>query len=369
MLLSDLPLVQSYHPTTFLERGVAVPFTTPILGGTRARPGEHEGLDLVVPNPSGGRGVYVMNWSAITELCRPTLHDKILSDRIGALTRVTPSAIRLVARQVAAEGLAGEAAMEAARRAIQGDQGNQLVTNYQLLVMLVEQVGLVKQNVRAPGAPDMETRARMTVAHVGRMLDRGTTWVATSLECIADCLTQVGINPSRTDAKVPQLMTLLRQTRDQVMEWTGSHIEEDQALYARMVAAVADLTLALATTTVAHVHALTVDLVTMLRQWAADPDKIRRIAARPEWLLDGWEKICMVWAAAKDDAERRAALAEVADLVPIVPKEAKEWCGIAIDVDTPINLRKLVRLNEDWRTGATVFSLIARNEHIRAVTC
>jgi len=367
--LPDLPLVQSYHPTTFLERGVAVPFTTPLLGGTRARPGDHEGLDLIVPNPSGGRGVYVMNWSAISELCRPTLHDKLLSDRIGALISVTPAAIRLVARQIAAEGLAGEEAMEAAKRSIQGDHGSQLVTNYQLLVMLVEQVGLVKQTINTPGALDMESRARMTVAHVARILGKTAPWVATALEGIADCLTQVGISSSSTDSKVSQLMILLRQTRDQIADWSGSQLEEEQELYARMVAAVADLTLALATTTVTRVHALTGDLVTMLREWAADSDQITRIAARPEWLLDGWEKICMVWAAAKDDAERRAALAEVADLVPIVPKEAKEWCEIAIDIDTPIRLRKLVRLNEDWRTGATVFSLIARNEQIRAVTC
>ena len=32
--------LQPYHPTTFLERGVAVLFTTPMLAGTRARPME-----------------------------------------------------------------------------------------------------------------------------------------------------------------------------------------------------------------------------------------------------------------------------------------------------------------------------------------
>src|ERR1700712_5461419 len=54
--------MRPYHPTTFLERGVAVPFTTPMLAGTRARPAEKQGLELVIPNPSGGRGVYIMAW-------------------------------------------------------------------------------------------------------------------------------------------------------------------------------------------------------------------------------------------------------------------------------------------------------------------
>jgi hypothetical protein len=54
-----LPLAQSYDPATFLERGAVVPFTTPLLSGTRARKAERGGAELLVPNPSGSskRGV------------------------------------------------------------------------------------------------------------------------------------------------------------------------------------------------------------------------------------------------------------------------------------------------------------------------
>lgn len=369
MQAPNLPLVQAYHPTTFLERGVAVPFTTPLLGGTRARPGEREGLDLVVPNPSGGRGVYVMNWSGITELCCPTLHDKLLSARIGALDNVTPANIRRIAREIAAEGLAGEAARQAAVKSIQGEQGNRLVTNYRLLVMLVEQVGTTKQQVAGDNSLDMEPRARLTVAHVARLLDKTSPWVAAALESIAACLDQTGLNPGIHDARIPQLMTMLRRTRAEVMHWAETQTEEANGQYARMVAALADLTLVLADRTIARTHAMAADLVTMLREWAIDQDQIMRIAARPEWLLDGWEKICLVWASAKDDAERRAALTELAELIPILPKEAGEWCEINTDIDMSPYFRRTVQLNEDWRTGTTVFKLIARNEQIRAMTC
>lgn len=109
-----LPLVQSYHPTTFLDRGVAVPFTTPLLAGTRARPAERGGTELVVPNPSGGRGVYILPWGDLRALCNPTVHDRRLNERAAALPAIAPSSIRDVARQVAAEGLAGPAARQAA---------------------------------------------------------------------------------------------------------------------------------------------------------------------------------------------------------------------------------------------------------------
>ena len=106
LLEAELPPIRPYHPTTFLERGVAVPFTTPRLGGTRARPAKKHLVELVVPNLSGGRGVYVMPWTSLTALCRPTLHDKVFSQRIASITNVTPATIRRVARQIAAEGLA-----------------------------------------------------------------------------------------------------------------------------------------------------------------------------------------------------------------------------------------------------------------------
>ena len=166
-----LPPVQPYHPTTFLERGVLIPFTTPLLGGTRARPGDKHGLELVIPNPSGGQGVYIMDWTSIPALCRPTLHDRALNDRVAAVHSIAPSTIRRVAREVAAEGLAGEEAMQAALAATDTDRGDRTITNYLLLMALIEQVGLFAG--AAPGVPDIETRARLTVARIAPRLGRG----------------------------------------------------------------------------------------------------------------------------------------------------------------------------------------------------
>jgi hypothetical protein len=38
-------------------------------------------------------------------------------------------------------------------------------------------------------------------------------------------------------------------------------------------------------------------------------------------------------------------------------------------MDHAFRFRRLVSLNEDWRTGSIVFQLIARNEHLRAIAC
>src|SRR4051794_14613092 len=105
-----------YHPTTFLERGVLVPFTTPTLAAARARTSERSGLELIVANPAGGRGFYVMPWSGVQDFCRPTLHDRQIQERAAALSCVTPGSIRQICRDVAGEGDAGRGAPPAAAR-------------------------------------------------------------------------------------------------------------------------------------------------------------------------------------------------------------------------------------------------------------
>jgi hypothetical protein len=364
--------MRPYHPTTFLERGVAVPFTTPLLAGTRARPAEKQGLELVIPNPSGGRGVYIMAWTSISSLCCPTLHDRQLNDRIATLTSVTPSAIRRISREVAAEGLAGEEAVNAAHKAAEHDKGDRLVANYLLLMALVGQVSVEPESQESGSAQDpadMQRRAKLAVHIVAPRLGRSTNWVAAALEAIADTMADVGVNSISTTSRVPRLVSLLQNCSTGVADWSSAQRSDDQASYAEMICSVADFTLNLAASTLVSARALTNDVAGLLRSWAADPDPVIRLAGRPEWLLDGWEQICLLWDFAKDDAARRAALVEMVQLVPVLPREAREWSDLVSEAEISMRLRRLIPLNEDWRSGATVFDLIARNEHMRALTC
>ena len=359
-----LPPIQAYQPTTFQERGVVVPFTTPLLGGTRARPGEKTGLELVIPNPSGGPGVYIMGWSAIPALCRPTLHDRQLSERVAAMSHILPSTIRRIAREVAAEGMAGEEAMQAALTSADTEKNDRTVTNDLLLMALIDQVALFKG---APsGEPDMETRARLTVARIAPSVGRSADWVATALESLSDVLASIGVEGQPRPSRISRLIDLVRETCNSLSSWSRMQKEANQAAYVEMIAAAAEHTLTLASYTVSQTRNLTRDLSALLRRWATDTFAIVHLAAQPEWLLDGWEQICLIWRCAADDAAKRAALIEIAQLVPVIPREARHWSELAVNTEIAFHLRRSIPLNEDWRTGAPVFDLIARNEQIRA---
>jgi hypothetical protein len=365
--VNNLPAAKPYHPTTFQERGVTVPFTTPLLALARVRPSHRPGVELILHNPSGGRGVYVMPWTGITALCRPTLHDRVLNTRIVSLRDVTPMTIRHAARMTALEGLAGERAMEAAELSIASDKSDRLVTNGELLLILLRQVNHEPHVSSAAPPPDLDMTVRRTIVALAPRLGMPVSWVVSALDAISEVMASVGVAAGGEVGRIPRLILTLRETCEDIGEWSTKQRGEGLVSAARMIGAAANLTLTLAAVLLTKLRAIAADMIGLLRLWSTDPENVIRLAARPEWLLDGWEQICFIWRYAGDDAGRRAALAEIAGHVPIMPRELCEWSGHGADLDDVFLGHLLIQLNRDWRTGASVFDLIARNEQFRAV--
>lgn len=363
------PHLQPYHPTTFLERGVAVPFTTPMLATARARPMERGGTELIVPNPSGGDGVYVLPWNAVCDLCRPTMHDMQLNELVAELPTITPHGIRLAARTIAAEGLAGRPARAAATEAATHERLDQLLTNFLLLLELVKQGEPTGRN---PVPPDkeqpalLERRARWVIGHISPRLGLSPDRIATGLEQLAALFSAVGIGRQIPDARLTRLTNAVARLQQDTRAWSEAKAD-DSAAIAAMVAEVAGHTLACAASTLGATRKLVEDLPMLLRNWDNAPDTLAQRATRPDWLLDGWEQICLLWDTAETDPMRRAALADMALMIPIMPREAASWMEDTVLAMEANNRRRNVKINEDWRTGITVFDQIARNERIRAL--
>jgi hypothetical protein len=369
MSLNTLPSARSYHPATFQERGVALPFTTPMLGGARARLSRNRGIELIVRNPAGGRGVYVMPLNAVTALCRPTLYDKVVCNRIAFLETVTPATVRGIGRAAAAEGLAGEGAMQAAHAAAKTDETDRRVVVHHLLSCLTSQVWAgphAPPDIPGPNSPDLDTRARQTIARLAPRLGQSAGWGVTALDALADAMTGVGINAGDEVGRIPNLIMRLGAMRQGIAEWANTQRDSDRVSFAHTVCSISDFTRSVAATMMTQTRMLTDDMVRLLRHWATDPESVVRVAERPEWMLDGWEQICLIWNFAQDNAARRVALIEIADLVPMIPKELNEWDSGRASIADVFPAQTHIGLNEDWCTGAAVYDLIARNEQLRA---
>lgn len=363
------PALQASHPTTFAERGVAVPFTSPLLAGARARPCKRGRIELIISNPSGGRGVYVLPWTSMRDLCRPTIHDIQLNERVAALRSFTPGTVRQAARDVAMAGLAGREASAAAREVERIEAEARMLTNFHLLLRLVQQV----EAPSASGVPpehrrlaELEHRAKRTMAQIAPRLGQEPEIIAANLEEMSALLCSIGLGGRMTQARLPRLLVTLKLVRQDIADWLANH--EDTAGEAQLIIATADLTLACAGDALQAARSTADQVLDLLAAWRTDAASLAARIARPDWLVDGWEQICLLWTLAKRPTERSIALHEMALLLPIIPREVGDWVSFSVDMTLlPVRPSRSVSLNQDWRTGTSVFDLIARNEHLRTL--
>ena len=181
--------------------------------------------------------------------------------------------------------------------------------------------------------------------------------VAAALEQLATVFQGIGV---RSAARIPRELEDLTSVRRDVTKFSET-APDTKASEAQLIAASADLTITLVTASLADARALVDDIRTLLKDWFNSPAPTMQLLARPDWLLDGWSRICALWSAATSAED---AVSEMAALVPIIPREAEMWSSYRVGhlIDVPQYRRTVVRQLEDWRTGVTVTDLIARNE-------
>jgi hypothetical protein len=358
-----------YRPTTFLERGVAVPFTTPMLLGARLRPSNRKGMELVIANISGGRGFYIVSWSALAEICAPSLHDERLFALLTARAALSPGEIRQVARQVAQEGWGGRNAIRAAHQAESEAPLDRMRLNLRLLHRLVRQT---ESPIEAtpPIAQDtpegQQHRAKRAVLRAAETLSRRPEEVIQSLEGIAGAFQDVGVPEEPMLPRLRRMLAAVERMSRDFAEWVALTPAARDLQVSAVIAEGCGLTLRCGTAMLEQVEAGMADMIGLLRRWQADPDALVTEATRPDWLLDGWPLILGLWQDT-DPADRLRAAWEAAMLLPVLPRETAAWCGVQADWEQPQRLRRLVRAHRDWRHGRMV-DLTARNERLLAST-
>ncbi|WP_149540268.1 hypothetical protein [Siccirubricoccus phaeus] len=359
-----------YQPVTFLERGVTLPFTTPNLLGGRIRPGERGQSDLILANPAGVDGVYLLPWSALPDLCAPTLHDRAMWERVAKLPKVTPRLVREATRAVAREGYAGRPAARAALEAERTSQRIRVVRLYALLAALVAQAapGAAPGAAAAPESPQMLERRAREVLRL-RSREDGAPGLEAALLALQQLAEACELFGPGEGAMLPRLAGELEALARAVGLWAAGLGEAERA-FARLLRASADLSLAGWRQAAPPLEAMLADVWGLVRRWLAEPGPILAQLARPEWLLDGWELLIALWAEATPE-KRGEAAREMVAMIPVVPGEAQgllaEQAGIRAEAHATLmrHWKRSILANHDRLTGQQV-ALVARNEALRA---
>ena len=390
--MSDTPLPQlkTYMPSTFAERGVLVPFTTPSLSGARVRSQKQAGVEVVLPRPSGAVGFYVVPLPSLGHLRDATVHDRRLARRLETLAEVTPATIRRIARDVAFEGLAGREAQVAAQAALQRDQDARALTSFLLLLALWERVqpqGIDLAGLTALDNAQLTAARRAVIAHASQHCLPADK-LPLYLEEAGAIFGGVGVYRSNHCSRVLTLLDGLKRAHEEIAAFSRAR-PHGTGEVGGLVAEVAGATVTCTAIALRDARSATQDVVALMQQWPGNRILLAQIAERPEWVLDGWQPICQLWNAAETDAERVAALDEIAMLVPVLPKETGEWVRVTIRAESLFTYRstvlvredwrvtddgparprgsRTVQRNEDWRTSSAI-DFVVRNEHLRALS-
>lgn len=357
-------------PLTFRERGVALPFTTPALAGTRVREAQPSGAELVVPNLSGARGFYVLGWPGVRALSTPTVFDTLLYQACCGLRTIDPKQVRDIALEVAREGHAGRAAATAADEALAHDRAQRVRARYLLTIALVEQFDRNSPALSPPAerSADLDRRATDVLHRIAPSLGREASDLATGLANLGDAFAPAGITPAERDARIPRLLMRLEEAHVELADWLRVSFEEDvgglgQAVRDALASACSHGEAALERS-----RAALVDPVALLRRWVTTPDQVLGLVPRCEWLLDGWERVSLLWRSADSSTARQAALLEMAALVPVLPREALDWTDLRISEDATRPAYRITSRTDARRAGHAVFTLIERNEKLLAMS-
>jgi hypothetical protein len=329
--------IEAYQPKTFRERGVSAPFTTPLLSAARLRAAPARAghvLEVVIPNPAGRRGVYIVPWFESGDLCRPTVHDTHLAEILAGrpdLVTLCPAMVRQAGWEVAAEGHAGRGAATAALRVLRDNAVRFAMTSTRLQAALAEHMTDV--------APDPAAWERLTAL-------------------LADIHLPEGVS-----ARVPALIEAVGALAVALPNWAAAH-SGPPATAAQMVGSAAKLVHRGATQLLHIAVARLGQPATLLHDWLADPVGVELALSHTEWLLDGWERLALLWQVALPGPA--VTVLEMAALLPVWPDEAEAWLELPPGTTAQL-ARRPVLPSRLWTDPTIIVNQIARNERLRAL--
>ncbi len=331
--MSQLDAPPRYHISTFRERGVTMPLTTPMLTGARARLTDLDGLELVVPKALGGRGNYLTPWDNIADLCELSVHDIRLLDQVGRLRTIIPATVREAGLQTAAEGFAGRRARAAALAAIEADQDARLRTHYHLLSALVRQIepGSIQAG---PGSPaDLASMASRAIDKLALQMQWRRETIVSGLAKLTPMFAPLGLGERVGIARTPILLVALQGFRQSVSAVPAITDWEAQAI--GLILRTTDITLSCLTCALAEARDLALNTLGLIRSWITDPSGIVARINRADWLADGWTWLCRLWSLAPNVDSQRAQLEEIVVVLPSIPDEVSQWTGFGSDTILP----------------------------------
>ena len=359
----------SFEPVSFRERGATAPFTTPLLLNARIRKATFgHGNEMVVPNPSGGRGALIIPWSAVPEVCSLSLFDRHLRSSLGEAGDISPIGIRQEAQRLIAMGLAGRHAANAARDAQEREENSRRLATSLLMASLIstkETHEESQQNFFFLGDnDDLVNNAEVALTRAASNAGLPLVEFVRDLEILSFALSGTVSEMEGDEGRLRKMLASLTRVTEEIAAWTAKEKQEGgHIMAAKFIEQTARQTIECTEFTLSRNEELIANFGKLIPAWKDQREAVFEKVRGPDWVLDGWRTPLALWEAATPQ-ERHIAIWQMAMTVPILPREAKAWLGQESPwSETPRRVAQVVRDKADWR-GGKILEMIARNENL-----
>lgn len=315
-------------PATFEQRGIYIPFTTPVLAYARLRRPRGGSLEVLIPGLAGGSETYVIPYKVLHEVINLTVHDRALHEELVHLRDVSTTNVRQIAHTVAKTGLGGPGLSKRARQEELADQTQPAEILLGLIRMAIEQLA-----PDHPGAKDLTERtiaepegmklARDALGGYAQSIGERGDKLYLRLERWALIITPVGTPNGSVIGFLNALLSTLEALAAELGKWMLLEPPETAEMAQRTVTAIR-AACDLAKSHTGELDRLAGNIAEPLRDFEATEKSLAFHVKRTGLVLDGWQRVIDAWNAARagDRFHQRDTLESFAQYMPVMPKEA-----------------------------------------------
>ncbi|MCR9257305.1 MAG: hypothetical protein NXI16_14560 [Alphaproteobacteria bacterium] len=360
-----------FWPRSFVERGVSIPFTTPVLAQSRIRKrSAEEEAELLITGLSGAKGIYVIGWRSIREIfTRMTTHDQRLFIKLARRKNIAPEPIRRTSLKIAESGLAGPQAAAAAKQTLMEMENEKLLCNFHLVSNVLKRHSDDKKGVTLQEISSAKGRQRVKdrLSNIGARFGLSADEFYANLEQWSDAIAPVGLPDVPMKSRYRRTRDMMQAFSTDIRAWSQQD-RSDSGPMAKLVANVADATLDAIDMEFEVTDKMAQDLEATMSHWKTNLVALQLSVERVSWLLDGWDQLIHMWTD-HDKLPRHKQqdlAAEVCRVLPIIPEEEIKKTQRAKWRDMTGDLKSTVRALEDWMSGELDVEMVLRMEKMKA---
>jgi hypothetical protein len=300
-----------------------VPFTTPSVAFSRVRGDGRGGLEVLVPGLSGSQGVYVIPWRGMRDMFKMTVHDRALHEEIDGLDEATPRSVRDVVLGVAAGGLAGPKAREAAVVAQQREEDDKLHSGFYLIAAVVENLSgsALQVTLNDVATEQGQREVRNILNRIADELQLPASAMHDRMDEWAIAISNIGVSGMPTKCRVRRAMENIQTFAETVGTWADQTFTGNKD-NGRVINSIAFETLSVINAYLSTLDKFTEMAGDTLKNWPKAGTNVNALTEKAEWLLDGWDNLVALWDSSVDEPAHvlDAVVGDIFRLLPLAPR-------------------------------------------------